>query len=403
MQISIKVKTHSITKNQTLRQSIVLSASHFLNDFYTGMLFPLLPILISNFGLTKFSAGALNAFLQWPSILQPFVGRWSDKINLQKYIFALPLITGVFLNLIGVATKVTLIALLLLLAGISSAFFHGITTPVAGKMAGKQSGKGLSLWIVGGEIGWMLSPVLIIAFIQAFSFSKTPYLIIPTALISLFLHSQLKKMNEIQEPVNSSAVSLSVALKSILPMLVPILAVATSRSLLQSIISVYVPTYLTETGMNLLLAGIALSLVNAGGILGSIVGGIYKDKVGGKPVLLISMIGCTILFFLFLITSSFLQMIMLFMTGFFSGMYLPVALSLVQDYSQQNRSFASGIYQAYFFSIGSVASLIIGFLYDHLGAHPTFIISGVISLIGTIFISLVPKGEETSSKSAMEV
>jgi FSR family fosmidomycin resistance protein-like MFS transporter len=396
------VKTRNAIKTHPLWQTAILASTHLLNDFYTNFLSPVLPILITNFGLTKFEAGTLNAFLQWPSVIQPFVGRWADKTNLQKYIFILPLITGIFISLIGVAPNTTLIAIMLFIGGLSSATFHAVASPVAGKVSGKHTGKGLSLWMVGGEVGWMLSPILIIAFINTFSFKKIPYLIIPTALITALLYFRLKKIDGVRNHVKITNGSASASLKATLPILVPMIALAITRSMIQSTTSVYVPTYLTEMGANLWLAGATLSLTTGGGVLGAIAGGVYKDKVGGKPVLFASMVGSVIFFFLFLYSTQFLQIAALFFTGFFSGLYLPVALAMVQEYSPENRSFATGIYQAFLFTIGSVASMTIGYLYDRLGAQPTFTICGIVGLIGVIFVLFIPGKKKPEAKAMQE-
>lgn len=307
------------------------------------------------------------------------------------------------MTLIGVASSTTIIAIYLLISGLSSACFHSVAPPIAGKVSGRHSGKGLSLWMVGGELGWMLSPILIIAYINAFSFEKIPYLIIPTALISVLFYFRLKKISGVREHVKVINGSTKSSLKTTLPILVPIIAIAGARSMIQSTTSVYVPTYLTEMGVNLWLAGATLSMVTGAGVLGTIVGGIYKDKIGGKPILFISQVGSAAFFFLFLYSSQFLQIAALFFTGFFSGMYLPVALAMVQEYSPENRSFANGIYLAFQFTIGAIASLILGYLYDRLGAHPSFVISGVLALIGIVFIFFLPDHNAQTTENMQEV
>ena len=381
----------TIIDKHPLWQTAILSSAHTLNDFFSNILSPILPILIVNFGMTKFEAGMLNAFFQWPSVSQPFFGRLSDKVNLQKYIFLLPLLTGIFVSLIGVTSNIIILTAFLFIAGICSACFHAVASPMAGKISEKHSGKGLSLWMTGGEVGLMLSPILIIAFINAFSLQKMPYLIIPSAIVSALLYFRLKKINAIKNHEKKTNGNAKSSLKTLSPMLMPIIGVACSRSLLQSCTSVYVPTYLTENGVNLWLAGAALSMVTGAGVLGIIIGGIYKDKIGGKPILFISMAGSAVFFFLFLYGSQISQIITLFLTGFFSGMYLPVALSIVQEYSPANRSFATGIYQAFLFTSGAVASMIIGLLYDRLGAHLAFIIGVVTTLVGFLFVLFIPE------------
>ena len=64
---------------------------------------PLLPVLIEKFSLSNAQAGLLNVFLQWPSLLQPFIGYLADRRNLRILVVAAPAIAGVCMSLLGVA------------------------------------------------------------------------------------------------------------------------------------------------------------------------------------------------------------------------------------------------------------------------------------------------------------
>lgn len=339
----------------------------------------------------------LAAFVSWPSITQPIWGRLADKVNLQKYIFLLPFITATFMSLVGAAPNTAFLSLFLLLAGLSSACFHAVAAPIAGKASGRSSGKGLSLWMIGGEMGFTVGPILIITFTNSFSLQKTPYLIILAAFAAVFLYFRLNRIDVIKNHTPAPQGSFKDSFKIVSPMLIPIILVAASRAMLQSATNVYIPTYLTEQGVDLWVAGTALSLIMGGGILGTIIGGIYKDKIGGKPVLLASLIGSTIFFFAFLFTNGILQIAALLLTGIFSGVYLPVALSMVQEFSPQNRSFANGTYLAFLFSIGAVSNMVVGSLYDKFGSTQSFLISGIISLLSIVFLFMVPKDEHENA------
>ena len=53
---------------------VTVTGGHAVDDTYTSFLPPLLPSLIQSFGLSNTQAGLLSVFLQWPSVLQPFIG-----------------------------------------------------------------------------------------------------------------------------------------------------------------------------------------------------------------------------------------------------------------------------------------------------------------------------------------
>ena len=58
---------------------VTVTGGHAVNDTYTSFLPPLLPSLIQSFGLSNTQAGLLSVFLQWPSVLQPFIGYLADR------------------------------------------------------------------------------------------------------------------------------------------------------------------------------------------------------------------------------------------------------------------------------------------------------------------------------------
>ena len=64
------------------------------------------------------------------------------------------------MSLVGWAPGYVGLAVLLLFVGISSAAFHAVGSVTAGSPVGSVAGKGLSVWMVGGELGSTLGPIL---------------------------------------------------------------------------------------------------------------------------------------------------------------------------------------------------------------------------------------------------
>lgn len=102
-------------------QVVTMAASHGLHDTYAAFLPPLLPELIRRLSLTNAEAGLLSAFQQLPSVFQPVIGYLADRVNLRYLVILAPGITATAMGLLGVAPQSVLIALLLTVAGLSSA------------------------------------------------------------------------------------------------------------------------------------------------------------------------------------------------------------------------------------------------------------------------------------------
>ena len=158
---------------------VSISLGHAIHDTYTGFLPPLLPVFIANFALTNTQAGLLSVFMQAPSLIQPVIGRAADRLDFSRIIVVAPILTAVAMSLLGPAPSYAVLAGLLLIAGLSSAGFHAIAPVVAGRASGHRLGRGMGFWMVGGELGRVLGPLVIVTTVRFLTVRGTPWLMIP--------------------------------------------------------------------------------------------------------------------------------------------------------------------------------------------------------------------------------
>ncbi|SVB02882.1 uncharacterized protein METZ01_LOCUS155736, partial [marine metagenome] len=123
--------------------ALAVGMAHLMNDAYASFLHPLLPRLMDKLGLSITLAAALAMiFSLSSSIMQPLAGYLADRFGRKIFVIAGPLISGIFLSLIGLAPSLPLLLLVLLLGGIGSAVFH---PPGAAMSARTEEGKGSGL------------------------------------------------------------------------------------------------------------------------------------------------------------------------------------------------------------------------------------------------------------------
>ncbi|MDP3449932.1 MAG: hypothetical protein Q8R87_05085, partial [Anaerolineaceae bacterium] len=103
-----------------------LSIGHWIFDTYQAFLPAFLPIFLNTFSLTNMQGGTLSAFNQFPSLIQPVIGYISDRRNLRWIVILAPAISAVTMSLLGVVPGYWTIALLLMIAGFSSAGLHAV-------------------------------------------------------------------------------------------------------------------------------------------------------------------------------------------------------------------------------------------------------------------------------------
>ncbi len=373
------------------RKAIILSSAHGMHDTYSGFIAPLLPFLIDRFSLLKAEAGLFILVYQGISILQPVIGHIGDRTNLRKFALIAPAVTAVFLSLLGTAPSFSIALWYCLIAGISSATLHAILPALVSSFSGDNVGKGLSIWMVGGELGVMVGPILVTAVIAIFSMQATPWLMLGGIIVSLVLSLLLKDL-----PHHNSSVKqqLKIPVKDLIKILLPLVGIGTMRSLLRTSSQLYLPVFLIENGASVWFASISLSILQGIGVIGTILGGSLSDRLGYRITMVLSLILSAIAMLAFSSSQGFVQIIFLSILGISSLMVLPVGMAIVHQSFPENRSLANGLYLASLFGINALAGVVTGFMYDQIGGQQTFFWSGWAAFFGIPFIFLLPREGE---------
>lgn len=371
------------------RRVITISAGHALHDTYTTFLPPLLPAFIEKFLLSKTEAGLLYMFMQAPSIFQPVMGHLADRLNLRYFVILGPAVSALAMSLLGVASGYGALAALLVIAGFSSAGFHSVAPVMAGTLSGKSLGRGMGFWMLGGELGRTLGPVVVVSAVGIVTIRGLPWLAIGGIATSLILYALLA-----DAPVRPSRIGSGLpwkeALRMMRPIMLPLTGIIAVRAFMLSALITYLPTYLTEGGSGFWLAGASLSVYEAAGVAGALCGGWISDKVGRKIVLLVSMMTAPLFLFLFLSAGGWVRFLLLLLLGFSALSIAPVIMALVQESFPDNRAFANGIYMFLSFGIRSITVVGMGALGDIWGLSTAFTISAVVMLAGIPLIFILP-------------
>ena len=171
---------------------VTIAGGHAVHDTFTAFLAPLLPRFVEKLSLTNTAAGLLSVFLQIPSLFQPFIGHLADRTALRWIVVLGPAVTATAMSFLGWAPGYVGLALLLLLAGVSVAAFHA-TAPVAvGYLSGKRLGRGMGFFMVGGELGRTLGPLVVVSALAVMSLRSMAFLALAGIATSVVLHFRLR-------------------------------------------------------------------------------------------------------------------------------------------------------------------------------------------------------------------
>lgn len=370
---------------------VTIAAGHAVHDTYTAFLPPLLPVLIDKFLLSKTEAGVLSVFMQAPSLLQPFIGHLADRSDLRLAVVIAPAVSAAAMSLLGVAPGYWAVAVLLVVAGMSSAGLHAVAPVVAGRLAGRRLGRVMGLWMVGGETGRTVGPVVAVAAVAAWTVEGMPALMAGGIAASVALSIILRGI----PPTHTGGDGRErrrwrVAIRRMGPVLKPLTGVIVARSFAVAAFAVFLPTLLTGEGGSLWFAGVSLSILELAGVAGALAGGWLSDRAGRRKVMAAGISLTFVFAALFLATSGWVRFPVLVGLGLSLFSFGPVIMALVQEQFPENRSLANGIYMSISFVVRSAAVVAVGAVGDAFGLRTAFVLATALVVAGIPFVFRLP-------------
>jgi FSR family fosmidomycin resistance protein-like MFS transporter len=381
----------ALTQGQEFQTSHVLTVSlaHALNDVYTSFLPPLLPSLIAKLTLSHTQAGLLAFMQSSPSLLQPVIGHLADRVSLRYFVILLPAAAATAMSLLGVAPHYAVVALLVIIAGLSSAGFHASAPAMAGRLSGWRLGRGLGFWTVGGYLGYAVGPILVTSTVNLLTLKGTPWLAIGGWVGSAILFLRLRGV-ELRPTPSDAGNSWRHGLQGLRPVLIPAVGLTLSRAMAFSATLTFLPTMLTSQGIDLWLAGISLSVLQLASAGGALLAGSASDRLGRRVIVFI----CTFLAALLILALVFLQGWLKLPTLIGLGLTMPatyvVLMALIQESCPDNRALATGVLLSVTFVSESLGAVMLGAMADLLSLTAAFVASALLLLVGLPLVVLLP-------------
>ncbi len=131
-----------------------------------------------------------------------------------------------------------------------------------------------------------------------------------------------------------------------LPRSVHILCLGTFINRAGTLLLPFLSLYLTgELGFGIQFASLAMGAIGLGSIIGALVGGQLADRIGRRPVMLLSLLGsATVLRFFGELTSPYAIIVTLVLFSSLGDMYRPAASAMIGDLvPSEKRSYAFGL------------------------------------------------------------
>ncbi len=374
---------------------------HLLNDAMQALLPSIYPILKSSFHLNFGQIGLLTlTFQMTASILQPFVGQYTDRKPLP---YSLPIgmvFTLLGLLLLAVAPSFGLLLLAASLIGIGSAVFHPESSRVARLASGGRHGLAQSIFQVGGNSGSAMGPLLA-AFIvlphgqrAAAWFSILAMLGIVILLrVSRWYKARLRSLQK--TPVKQAEDLAGLPPKRVILAISVLIALVFSKFFyLASITSYYTFYLIARFHIGVRSSQIHLFAFLAAVAAGTLIGGPVGDRFGRKQVIWTSILGVLPLTLLLPYANLFWTSVLSVVVGFVLASAFPAILVFAQELVPGRVGMISGLFFGFAFGMGGIGAAILGRIADATSIFFVYKICAFLPAIGLLAGFLPGKSRE---------
>jgi len=373
----------------------LLSMGHLLNDFYCNFLPILIPLLISNMGLSLSLSGILVMAMAFTAnVMQPVFGYYMDKHNSSKLLLLVVPMGAFFICMVSFAKSFAILLLLIALSGLAVSIFHPMATGIVSKAAIPQKmGMSLSLFIGGGNIGFAFAPIVLVYFLQLYSLKMLPVLIIPAILLSLLYYkADLQKISTVSSSYANKA-GLNWKQLFCNKKLMRLNAAMAIRTWSHGAMTTFLPTLLILNGYDKALAGWLLTVFLVGAAVGGLVGGYINDRIGYKKIIWISMFLAIFpaIYFLSSGKVNLITITMLALCGFFLQAPHPSSLVWCQKFLPNNQNLASGMMLGLSFGIGGIGAAVTAVVAESIGLQQAMMMTVLTLIIGAAIVYFLPE------------
>lgn len=374
------------------RYSYLMMIAHLCDDLNQGALVAVIPFLVLHNGYSYAEVTALLLASNAASaIIQPLFGWLGDKKPRPWLMAAGIFLAGIGMAGVGVLPNYPLIMASAMLSGIGVAMFHPEGGRLGNLTAGEQKGKGMSIFAVGGKLGFTFGPLVATAAITLWGLPGTLIFIIPSTLCAAILLSQNKALLSYSNPDKQSSdeslyqdnwVGFGFVMGAI-----------SCRSIMYYTFLSFIPLFLVyNLGQEEAFASSVISLFALVCAVGTIASGWAGQLLGAKKLIIVSYACVAIEVVIFAFNGSLIvALILIAFLALTCDISYPSAVAMGQSFVPHHLGMASGLSFGVMVCIGGLMTPVFGLIGDYFGLQVVMLCVTAIALSGIIITLFIPK------------
>lgn len=381
------------TDNQTKTSYSILFAiaiAHLLNDLLQAVIPAIYPQLEQKFNLSMAQIGIITLCFQLSSsIFQPLVGNYTDKKpKPYSQVFGM-FFTAIGIAMLAYAPSYHWVLVAVTLVGIGSSIFHPESSRVAFLASGGKRSLAQAIFQLGGNTGTALAPLLIAWIVIPNGKRHILWFVLFAVLAKIILvyvgqwrSKELKKeANGVKKPV----VLPDLSQRKITISVIILLTLIFSKYFYTAGITSYFQFYtMKKFGLTEVQAQVYLFYFLGAAALGTLVGGVFGDRIGRKFVIWFSILGAAPFALLLPYVDQHWTAILIMLIGFIISSAFPSILVFAQELLPKKIGMVSGLFYGFAFGMGGLASAILGYIADHTSIEYVYKLCSFLPLMGLI-------------------
>ena len=290
---------------------------------------------------------------------------------------------------VGLAPDLRVIVPSAMLSGIGIAMFHPEGGRLANLVAGEHKGRGMSIFAVGGNVGFATGPVLVAIFIGAFGMTGTIAFLIPSTLYALFLlrmNATFKSFGLVDAAVVSGKDG-----RDRWGVFSVVIAALSIRSIIFYGSLSFIPLFVVGVlGQPESVGSLMITTYSLVGVFATLLSGRVSERFGAAELLA----GCLVVIMAALLVLAGLPYLPVTVTvvvvlALAMNLSYPSTVTLGQSFLPNHLGTASGLSYGLVTCIGGIASPGLGLVGDAFGLIPVFLLLAVAAAVSLAFALVV--------------
>lgn len=351
-----------------LRGLLTVAFGHGVNDFFSGTVALTIFFVITNAQLAPWYQGAIGfIWYLMSSVVQPLFGAYTDRHGRWWFMPTAVLAVVTALSFASLSPSIWVLAGLIVVGGIGSAVMHPEAGKYAALLSGPRRSQGISIFQMGGSIGFALGPAAITALLAHYGRLGSLVLLVPGLAAVGVLYVVIRGADALAATAGARKHRRGTAARTDRIGIALVVASTTVRFMTTISFVTYLPNLLTARGDSLATAGGIVTAFLVLANLGMWLGGYLGDRLGPVPASVASLVLAVPCLLGFFVAPGPLALGLLMLANLLLAVQNAPGVVIVQSMLPKNLGMALGLINGVAFGAGSLLVTVVGVAVSRVG------------------------------------